>query len=91
MKARICIAIVTLSLTGGIAAAVDDRTPAPQAGGLFQGTPEEQVACRSDATRFCSQAFPDSFRVLDCLRQHQSKLRKACRAVLEAHGQLPAR
>jgi hypothetical protein len=31
--------------------------------------------------------MPDSLRVLGCLQQHRTKLRKACLQVLEAHGQ----
>jgi hypothetical protein len=62
------------------------QPPAPQ-GGLFSGTPEEQAACSPDATRFCSDAIPDTFRVLACLQDHREKLRKACQKVLTDHGQ----
>lgn len=52
-----------------------------------RGTPDEQRACERDATRLCSQQIPDDFAVLACLKRHREKLHKACRAVLEAHGQ----
>lgn len=55
--------------------------------GLFKGTPQEQAACSPDATRFCSDAIPDTFRVLACLQEHRHRLRKACRQVLENHGE----
>jgi len=54
---------------------------------LFEGTPQEQVACSPDATRFCSDDIPDNFKVLGCLKDHRAKLRKACRKVLEDHGE----
>jgi len=51
------------------------------------GTPKEQSACSPDAARYCSDDMPDTFKVLDCLKDHRAKLRKACREVLENHGQ----
>jgi hypothetical protein len=56
-------------------------------GGLFKGTPEEQKACRHDSVKFCSDAIPDSLRVLACLKDHRKNLTKACKEVLENHGQ----
>lgn len=52
----------------------------------FSGTPEEQRACQSDATRFCSKQIPDNFAVLGCLKQNRAKLRKSCIEVLQRHG-----
>jgi hypothetical protein len=83
-------AIIFLILTFSGAAAAAERAqtqaPAPQ-GDLFSGTPEEQAACSPDATRYCSDAIPDTFRVLACLQDHRQKLRKACQKVLTDHGQ----
>ncbi|HEX5509013.1 MAG TPA: cysteine rich repeat-containing protein [Pseudolabrys sp.] len=56
-------------------------------GGMFQGTPEERKACRHDSVKFCSDAIPDSLRVLTCLKEHRKHLSKACEQVLENHGQ----
>lgn len=56
-------------------------------GGLFQGTPEERKACRHDSVKFCSDAIPDSLRVLACLKEHREHLTKACDQVLKNHGQ----
>lgn len=87
MHVRICAALALL-LTSSAVAFAAPRQPMPvQPGGLFQGTPEEQAACSPDATRFCSDAFPDTFRVLACLQRNRGRLRKACLQVLEAHGQ----
>jgi hypothetical protein len=60
--------------------------PKNPSGGLFQGTVEEQTACAPDATRFCIEEIPDTFRVLACLQANRQKLRKACLRVLETHG-----
>jgi hypothetical protein len=53
----------------------------------FKGTPEEQAACRHDSTTLCRDAIPDTFRVLACLQQNRQRISKACREVLESHGQ----
>jgi hypothetical protein len=47
------------------------------------GTPEEQKACDADARRHCRTVLDKGdMTVLACLRQHQTKLSRACRAVL---------
>jgi hypothetical protein len=53
------------------------------------GTRDEQAACRSDSRRFCRTVDPDSgtHGILTCLKQNRSKLSRACRGVLESHGQ----
>ncbi len=53
------------------------------------GTPQEQAACRPDVRRFCHTIPPGSGdgAFLACLQEHRAKLRRACRAVLESHGQ----
>jgi hypothetical protein len=54
-----------------------------------RGTREEQAACRSDTRRFCRTVDPDSgtHGILTCLKQNRSKLSRACRGLLESHGQ----
>jgi hypothetical protein len=63
------VSILILSIGGAACAAerAQPQTPAPQED-LFSGTPEEQAACSPDATKFCSDAIPDTFRVLACLQ-----------------------
>jgi hypothetical protein len=51
------------------------------------GTEEEQNACYRDAAKFCSDAIPDTFKVLDCLKEHRKRLTKACQQVLTDNGQ----
>jgi len=55
----------------------------------FNGTPEEQQACKRDAIKFCREAsqINDSLRVLACLKDNRPKISKACQKVLENHGQ----
>ena len=54
----------------------------------FQGTPQEQAACRPDVRRFCHAVKPSSGSgsYLSCLQANRTKLTKACRAVLTNHG-----
>lgn len=56
---------------------------------FFDGTPEEQQACRRDAIRYCREASStqDSLRVLACLKENRAKISKPCQKVLESHGQ----
>jgi hypothetical protein len=54
---------------------------------LPQGTPEERAACAPDVHRFCENALPDTFRVLQCLQANRSRISRACREVLQRHGQ----
>ena len=78
--------ILTSSSTTFAAEPSPKEAPNPQ-GSLFSGTPEKQAACSPDATRFCSDAIPDTFRVLACLQEHREKLRKVCQKVLTDHGE----
>jgi hypothetical protein len=50
--------------------------------GQHQGTPEQQRACRHDATRFC-RAEVDDFAVANCLRANIGRLRTGCREIIE--------
>jgi hypothetical protein len=82
------VVAVTLALSGTALAQGGVPSPFPPGGLLnFQGTPEEQAACSPDATKFCSDAIPDTFRVLPCLQQNRARLHKVCLQVLELHGQ----
>jgi hypothetical protein len=89
MQSNICSALAGILLLAGTALVADAQPlPLPLPGPFnFQGTPEEQAACSPDATKFCSDAIPDTFRVLACLQQNRTRIRKVCLAVLELHGQ----
>lgn len=86
---RCAAAILSLLVLSGTALAQKDERAQPGGtpGGLFKGTPQEEAACRPDATRYCLDEMPDNFRVLSCLQKNRTKLHKACLQVLEAHGQ----
>jgi hypothetical protein len=56
-------------------------------GTVLGGTPQEQAACAGDAHRFCRDYIPDNSKVLSCLQAEREKITKACRQVLENHGQ----
>jgi hypothetical protein len=48
-----------------------------------RGTPEQQRACRGDATKFC-RGLKEDAEIYQCLKQHAAQLTKACRTVIGA-------
>jgi hypothetical protein len=52
-----------------------------------QGTAQEEGACRPDVMRLCRAVAPDTGRVLACLQANRARLSRACRTVLQNHGQ----
>lgn len=67
--------------------AVQPEAHGKKAGDGLQGTEQEQNACYHDATKFCSDAIPDNFKVLACLKEHRKRLTKGCQQVLTDNGQ----
>ena len=61
--------------------------PLPPIANIFQGTPQEQAACRPDATKMCREYLADNMRVLACLQANRTRISVPCRTVLESHGQ----
>jgi len=49
-------------------------------------TPQEQMACRGDAGKFCAEHAGKPPQMNACLRDNKAKLSEACRKVVEAHG-----
>ena len=49
-------------------------------------SPQEQMACRSDAGKFCAEHVGKPPQMNACLRENKAKLSEACRKVVEAHG-----
>ena len=47
-------------------------------------TPQEQMTCRSDASKFCAEHIGKQMNA--CLRENKSKLSDGCRKVVESHG-----
>lgn len=90
LHGRALMLAILLSFSTGAAAQAQPRQPAPAPSpfpNMFEGTPQEQAACRPDSNKFCRDAEPDQLRVLSCLQRNRAKLSKACRRVLESHGQ----
>jgi hypothetical protein len=49
-------------------------------------TPQEQMACRGDAGKFCAEHVGKPPQMNACLRENKAKLSDSCRKVVEAHG-----
>jgi hypothetical protein len=49
-------------------------------------TPQEQMACRGDAGKFCAEHIGKPPQMNACLRENKSKLSDSCRKVVESHG-----
>ena len=60
------------------------------AGSLAQAqsgpSPQEQMACRSDAGKFCADHIGKPPQMNACLRENKAKLSESCRKVVESHG-----
>src|SRR5258707_28509 len=60
------------------------------AGSLAQAqsgpTPQEQMACRSDAGKFCAEHIGKPPQMNACLRANKAQLSDGCRKVVESHG-----
>jgi hypothetical protein len=53
-------------------------------------TPQEQMACRSDASAFCAEHIGKPPQMNACLRENKAKLTTSCRKVVEAAAAEPA-
>jgi hypothetical protein len=62
------------------------RLPFPN----FQGTPEEQRACRPDVVKLCKNYLgqKDNMIVLRCLQANKVRLSAPCHGVLAHYGQI---
>jgi len=49
-------------------------------------TPQEQMACRGDAGKFCAEHVGKPPQMNACLRANKEKLSEGCRKVVESHG-----
>jgi hypothetical protein len=60
------------------------------AGSLAQAqsgpTPQEQMACRSDAGKFCAEHIGKPPQMNACLKANKAKLSDGCRKVVESRG-----
>jgi Cysteine rich repeat len=51
-----------------------------------QPSPQEQMACRSDAGKFCAEHIGKPPQMNACLKANKANLSDACRKVVESHG-----
>jgi hypothetical protein len=68
------VSLVFLSTAGTLASAQSGPTR------------EEQMACRSDAGKFCAENIGKPPQMNACLRANKSKLSDPCRKVVESRG-----
>jgi Cysteine rich repeat len=57
-----------------------------QAGAQSGPTPQEQMACRSDAGKYCAEHIGKPPQMNACLRDNKAKLSEPCRKVVESRG-----
>jgi hypothetical protein len=74
MTKTVLISITLLALSG--AAAFAQSGP----------TPQEKMACRSDAQSLCAEHIGKPSEMNACLAANKAKLSDSCRKVVEAHG-----
>jgi Cysteine rich repeat len=58
----------------------------PPASAQSGPTPQERMACRSDAQTFCAEHIGKPPQMNACLRENKEKLSAACRQVVDSHG-----
>ncbi|MDN3273762.1 hypothetical protein QWJ07_05880 [Frankia sp. RB7] len=58
----------------------------PPASAQSGPTLQEQMACRSDASKFCAEHVGKPPEMNVCLRENKAKLSDSCRKVVESHG-----
>lgn len=80
MKISAYLASAVLSLV--VLAATAFLPAAAQSG----PSPQEQMACRGDAGKFCAEHVGKPPQMNACLRANKAKLSDGCRKVVEAHG-----
>ena len=49
-------------------------------------SPQEQMACRGDAGKFCAEHIGKPPQMNACLRENKAKLSESCRKVVESRG-----
>ena len=49
-------------------------------------SPQEQMACRSDAGKFCAEHIGKPPQMNACLKANKANLSEACRKVVESRG-----
>jgi hypothetical protein len=88
MYCRTSLALAFLLAAASAALAQFPPQPPPPA---MPGNEQERAACHPDVVRFCQAELSahqdDVFTILGCLQRNRPRISKACREVLEDHGQ----
>ena len=82
MLCRMSLAVVMLASATASSLAQGMVVPFPG----FQGSRNDQDACKPAVFKFCKEALPDTFRILHCLQQNRPRIGKACQQVLSSNG-----
>ena len=69
-----------------VAALILSLAAGPLAQAQSGPTPQEQVACRSDAGKFCAEHVGKPPQMNACLKANKAKLSDGCRKVVELRG-----
>jgi hypothetical protein len=77
---------MTKSIHAAAAALILSLTAGSLAHAQSGPTPQEQMACRSDAGKFCAEHIGKPPQMNACLRANKEKLSDGCRKVVESHG-----
>jgi hypothetical protein len=88
---RSAVLVLAASLLGaGASFAQGPPLPLPLPFPNFQGTPEEQRACRPDVMKMCKDYLGqnDNTIVLRCLQANKVRLSTPCHGVLAHYGQI---
>jgi hypothetical protein len=74
MTKTVLISLTLLALSGASALAQSAATP------------QEKMACRSDAQSLCAENIGKPSEMNACLAANKARLSQPCRKVVEAHG-----
>ena len=87
---RSAVLVLTASLSLASASFAQGPPPLPLPFPNFEGTPEEQRACRPDVVKLCKEYLgqKDKMIVLRCLQSHKVRLSTPCHGVLTHYGQI---
>ncbi len=56
-------------------------------GAAHSGTPEQERACSRDVSRYCRHVMNNGDEaIFGCLKEHHSRLSKACRKTIDSGG-----
>jgi hypothetical protein len=90
IRSAVLVLAASLSLASASLAQGPPPFPLPLPFPNFEGTPEEQRACRPDVVKLCKDYLgqKDKTIVLRCLQTNKVRLSAPCHGVLAHYGQI---